>query len=151
MSRRNLHSDTDSKRFYDWLQMASEDMVCATVLSGEAECYCAAAFHCQQAIEKALKAYILLKSDVLVDGHNLSWLIKRAMRYDKHFAKWLDESAFLNRCYIETRYPADIPLDIGKEDVQRYLSMSIDMYKFICSDIDEALKKGGAHPEQRGR
>ncbi len=69
-------------------------------------CYNLSAFHCQQAIEKALKSYILLKSGLLVDGHNLTWLCKQAMRYDPKFSDWLDESAALNRCYIETRYPA---------------------------------------------
>lgn len=151
MNRRGHNNDTDSKRFFDWLDRAGEDMISANVLSKEAECYGAAAFHCQQAIEKALKSYILLKSDTLVDGHNLSWLCKRAMRYDKKFNEWLDESAFLNRCYIETRYPADIPLEITREDIEKYHSMALEMYKFICCDVEETLQNGAEHPEQRGR
>lgn len=148
MGNRYHVNNHDSTRYNDWLDKAREDMESAGVLSRYEECHNAAAFHCQQAIEKALKAYILLKSDILVDGHNLTWLCKRAMRYDKHFHKYLDESASLNKCYIETRYPADIPLELTNEVVARYHRMAHDMYSFIQNEVDAILKKGAGHPGQ---
>ena len=107
-NRSRMHNGNDSRRYYDWLEHSSQDLIAAKILSEDDRCYRLSAFHCQQAIEKALKAYILLKSDVLVDGHNLTWLCRQAKKYDKGFHQWFDESADLNQCYIETRYPADI-------------------------------------------
>lgn len=139
MARRPVNPG-DSLRYYDWLDRAGEDMICAGIMLEQDTCYNMTAFHCQQAIEKALKAYILLKSKQLVDGHNLTWLCKRAMKYDKSFNEWLDESAVLSRCYIETRYPADIPLGLDYTDVSRFYHMAKEMYIFICSEVDRILE-----------
>lgn len=151
MGKRYHTNYTDSTRYYDWLDRAREDMMSARLLRESPDCHNNAAFHCQQTIEKALKAYILLKSDILVDGHNLSWLCKRAMKYDKKFAGWLEESASLNKCYIETRYPSDLPLELSFDEVTGYFEMASDMYEFILGEVDLILKRGFLHPEQRGK
>lgn len=149
MARKRSAHYSDSRRYYDWLDRAGEDILCAGLLIKDDNCYNGAAFHCQQAIEKALKAYILLKSDTLVDGHNLTWLCKRAMRYDKKFSVWLDESASLNKCYIETRYPADIPMELDYLQIAQFYSMAKELYLFICEEMDRILLLNRAHPEQR--
>lgn len=140
--RRHANSaNSDSKKYFDWLDRAGEDMICANMLSNDERLFNSAAFHCQQAIEKALKGYILLKSGELVDGHNLTWLCKRAMRYDKEFTTWLDESTSLNRCYIETRYPSDEIHDISYKKIKRYYKMAHEMYLFICEQVDDELEE----------
>ena len=142
MARRRRGYSSDSRRYYDWLDRADEDMCCARLLVQDEDCYNGCAFHCQQAIEKALKAYLLLKSDRLVDGHNLTWLCKQAMRYDKRFSDWLDESFSLNKCYIETRYPADIPSDFTTDKIRAFLKMAEDMYDFINNEVEQHLLNG---------
>lgn len=149
MARRRAAGYGDSRRYYDWLDRAGEDIQCAKMLLQNDNCYRGAAFHCQQAIEKSLKAYILVRSDVLVDGHNLTWLCKRAMKYDNSFSAWLSESASLNKCYIETRYPADIPLGLEYHKVSGYYRMAKEMYLFICAEMDALLAENRFHPEQR--
>ena len=137
LTRRRSHRKSDSKRFYDWVERAGEDMIVAGILMRDDRCYKSSAFHCQQAIEKALKAYILLNTGDLVDGHNISWLCKKAMRLDSKFYEWLDESAVLNKCYIETRYPTDWPFDVSEEDIKVAYKMALDMFEFICRQVDE--------------
>lgn len=149
MARRRYGKESDSRRYLDWLDRANEDILTAKHLKDFGECHNSAAFHCQQTIEKALKAYILLKSNMLEDGHNLSWLCKRAMKYDRKFGKWLGESAALSHCYIETRYPSDIPLELGSAEISRYYDMALEMYRFICNEVDEVAWGGGGHPMQR--
>ncbi|MCR5805529.1 MAG: HEPN domain-containing protein [Oscillospiraceae bacterium] len=122
----------DSKRFYDWIYHAYLDKLAAHELSGRKDLTPVAAFHCQQCIEKALKGYLLFKSHHLPDGHNLTWLCKQVALIDEHFIDWIDESAILNRYYIETRYPADIPLVISVDDCQRLIDMSDEMMDYIC-------------------
>ena len=149
--KNSLQKSGDSRRYYDWLDRAGEDIIAAQELVKNDQCYNAAAFHCQQTIEKAFKAYILLKSDVLVDGHNLPWLCKRAMKYDPTFARWLDQCAALSHCYIETRYPSDLPLGLDYAKVQKYYGMAKDMYLFICAEVDATLDYNRAHPAQKSK
>ena len=94
MGRRGPRAQ-DSKRYYDWLYKAEEDLHSARLLKSEEICQLCAAFHCQQCIEKALKAYILYQTNILHDGHNLTWLCKQAVKLDREFTEWLDESADL--------------------------------------------------------
>jgi HEPN domain-containing protein len=141
MANRRRHNTADSRRYYDWLDRAAEDMKAADILEEDEFCFYACAFHCQQTIEKALKAYVLLKTDRLLDGHNLTWLCKQAARYDSQFQQWLPESAALNRCYIETRYPTDIPMKLQEKQVKNYMRIACEMYIFICNQVDEELDR----------
>lgn len=122
----------DSKRYYDWIYHAVIDRYAAEVICGDQRLYCAAAFHCQQCIEKALKGYLLFKSRKLLDGHNLTWLCKQAAMMDGGFTEYIDESVVLNRYYIETRYPADIPVEIDSATMDSLMEMSGRMLDFIC-------------------
>jgi len=136
MGRRRTNPG-DSRLYFHWLRNAHEDIAVAELLVDQDHCRNACAFHCQQCIEKALKAYLLLTEGNLTDGHNLTWLCKRALRYDHEFRKWLDESALLGRYYVETRYPADIPLRISRERIAEIYGMAQDMYAFICEQVIE--------------
>lgn len=126
----------DSKRYYDWLYHAHGDLESANRLKAEPQCYLSAAFHCQQCVEKSLKAFVLFRSGRLLDGHNLTWLCRQAVKLDKGFSQWLDESAYLNHYYIETRYPADIALVLSGEDIDRACAMAGEVFAFICAEAD---------------
>ena len=93
------------------------------------------AFHCQQCAEKSLKGYILAKDNQPVDGHNLTWLCKRAIRIDERFTQWLDESAALNKFYIETRYPTDIPTEISDEETARLAEMTRQLFFYVAEEL----------------
>jgi HEPN domain-containing protein len=127
----------DSRRYFDWLERANEDIESAGKLLDSEDTLNAAAFHCQQCIEKALKGYILFKTHQHIDGHNLTWLCRQAIKSDRRFTQWLDESVVLNRYYIETRYPADIPLELNSIAVSSAYEMARAMYRFICGEVYE--------------
>lgn len=128
-------NSSDSKRYFDWLFHANLDYLAAKNLINDERCYFATAFHCQQCIEKALKGYMLYKTRKLFDGHNLTWLCKQAMLMDDHFRKHLMDSVTLNKYYIETRYPADVPLDIDYDTIQSLFEITTDMLSFISEQI----------------
>lgn len=134
MSRSSNHS-TDSKRYYDWLFHAYQDLLAAKVLIDDRRLYGPTVFHCQQAIEKALKGYMLFKSHRLFDGHNLTWLCKQAAMLEEGFKQWIGKSTLLNRFYIETRYPADIPEEITFELASDILGATEEMVDFVCKCI----------------
>ncbi|MGN0607776.1 MAG: HEPN domain-containing protein [Oscillospiraceae bacterium] len=134
MSRSSSHS-TDSKRYYDWLFHAYQDLLAAKTLIEDSRLYEPTVFHCQQAIEKSLKAYMLYKTHRLFDGHNLTWLCKQAAMLDSGFTKWIGKSTLLNRFYIETRYPADIPVEIDRHLAEDILAATEEMTDFVCDTI----------------
>lgn len=135
MTRRGSNP-SDSRRYLDWINASYDDYRAAQLLSTDPTLHNATAFHCQQCVEKALKGFILARSRQTVDGHNLTWLCRRAASIDAHFQQWMDESAALNRYYIETRYPTDIPTQISDEELSRILAMTEELFFYLSDALD---------------
>ncbi len=131
------HNNSDSKRFYTWLDNAQEDIIAAQMLITNQRCYKLAAFHCQQTLEKVFKAYVLFKSKKLLDGHNLLWLCRQAMKIDKSFVDFMDESALINHYYIESRYPSDFLQEISDGQMNKIISSTTEVFDIICNKIDK--------------
>lgn len=89
------------------------------------------AFHCQQAIEKSLKGYLLKQTRQIVEGHSLIYLCKESIKYNIEFKKWLKDCAFVNQYYIETRYPADVPLVVSDDEVNECISIAEGIQKMV--------------------
>jgi len=132
---RRRGAPNDSRRYFDWLERAECDLLSAKILKDHDGDNCNAAFHCQQCIEKALKGYLLYRTGRHTDGHNLTFLCRSACRLDGKFNEWLDESASLNRYYIETRYPTDLGFDVEDHELGRIYRMAEEMYRFIFGVI----------------
>jgi HEPN domain-containing protein len=94
-------------------------------------------FHCQQAIEKSLKGFLILVTGVLQDGHSLVKLCKKAASHNSLFSNMLKDMAFVNTYYIETRYPAEDPLLISKEDAAECMAISKNVIGTIEDIINE--------------
>ncbi|MEE0277136.1 MAG: HEPN domain-containing protein [Agathobaculum butyriciproducens] len=137
MTRRRKGA-SDSCFYYKWLDKALCDLQAARLLLTYGGDYYNIAFHCQQAIEKALKGYLLFRTGRHFDGHNLTYLCRQAIQLDsKAFSEYLDESAALNDLYIETRYPTDLPFEIDELEVRRYLDMAERMFAAIRQQLYE--------------
>ena len=143
MTRRRK-GGSDSHFYYKWLDTALSDLQCARLLLTYGGDAYNIAFHCQQAIEKALKGYLLYRTGRHFDGHNLTYLCRQAIRLDPDgFSEYLDESAALNDLYIETRYPTDLPFEINEVEIRRYLDMAERMFAAIRRQLYAA---GRPHP-----
>jgi HEPN domain-containing protein len=125
----------DSRKYFDWLEISADDLLASRVLLEQEQCYEIVGFHCQQAMEKAFKAYLIDCAGMLVDGHNLTWLCRKAMKYNREFAKWLDNTAEMNRLYIETRYPSDMELRLSPERAREVYTLATELYDFVCDEV----------------
>ena len=132
---RNRHGKRDSRHYFEWMEYASEDLDAAQQLLAGGTCFNLAGFHCQQTIEKSLKAYLLFMSGQTLDGHNLSWLVRQACKYDSKFNRFIGETALLNRYYIECRYPSDNWENPDRKMIQRNLCVTRDLYVYVCKLI----------------
>ena len=123
----------DSRRYLDWYKKAKSDLRGAEILFESDVDNALVAFHCQQAIEKMLKGYVLKNTEVLLEGHSLIFLIRRASRFDEDIRKFLKDCAFVNQFYIETRYPADVPDEVDEEEERECL----DTARAVLAHIEE--------------
>lgn len=143
MSRRR-RGTFDSLFYYKWLDKALCDLQCARILLTYGGDPYNTAFHCQQAIEKALKGYLLFRTGRHYDGHNLTFLCRQAIVQDAQtFQEYLDESAALNDLYIETRYPTDLPFEINEVEIHRYLDMAERMFAAIRQELYKSERPHG--------
>lgn len=97
--RRTRHT-SDSRLFFDWLEIAARDLLAARLLLEQGQCLDIAGFHCQQCLEKALKAYLLDRTGVLPDGHNLTWLCKQVAKFDASFRPYIQHTAGSTACIL---------------------------------------------------
>ncbi|MGB9813723.1 MAG: HEPN domain-containing protein [Thermovenabulum sp.] len=127
----------DTIKYKEWLDMAKRDIKAAKILyeyEGDKGIIC---FHCQQAVEKYLKGYLIYKTGMLNEGHSLTKLCKKASQFDDRFKSIIKDCAFLNQFYIETRYPAEDPLIVEEEDVEESMQIAERIIKLIDSIIEE--------------
>jgi len=91
-----------------WIEKAQNDLLNAdNNLASEQIPYDTVCFHCQQAAEKLLKAFLVLRESEYPLTHNLFVILEEILKYDSS-ADYLRESlAILNPYSVEVRYPGD--------------------------------------------
>ena len=97
------------KASWRWIKFAEKDILTISEIISNPNLTNIVAFHCQQAIEKYFKAFILEKEKPIIKIHNLLTLygtIKEIMKFD------IDEDLLsrINDIYLESRYPGEIGL-----------------------------------------
>jgi HEPN domain-containing protein len=89
-----------------WLEKAEEDFgYAASSLDDEYEYFPQICWHFQQAAEKYLKAYIVAFDLEFRKIHDLPALLKTCVEKEPSLAKLSEDCHFLQKFYIETRYP----------------------------------------------
>jgi HEPN domain-containing protein len=94
-----------------------------------------AGFHLQQAIEKYLKGYLLLKGWELQYVHDLVKLLNSATNYDSSFEEFRPLCEQVTEYYILVRYP----LSEEAPDVAE-LEQALSKTDELCSKIDKEVK-----------
>lgn len=117
------------KEVEGWLFFADKDMLAANILIQQDETLTGSVtFHCQQAIEKYFKAYLLEHGKKIRRNHDLISLYAEV----KTFHDWNIDEALLEKLsdmYIESHYPDSMPLNPAilipaPEEAQRYLDFA---------------------------
>jgi HEPN domain-containing protein len=92
-----------------WIGFAEKDLLAVSEIIENQDLTNIAAFHCQQAIEKYFKAFILENDKPLIKTHNLLALYGTVKTIiDIQFDE--DLLSTVNDIYVETRYPGEIGL-----------------------------------------
>ncbi len=92
-----------------WLTKSRHDLGSAQwLMKGETPFLDTAVYHCQQAAEKALKAYLTYHDVVFGKTHDLTELLAQAAMVEPSFREWEDVASDLTPYAVWFRYPADV-------------------------------------------
>lgn len=118
----------------EWLIAAEDDLLSAKKLVSEERLTNIVAFHCQQCLEKSLKAIIEEQSLSSLKSHDLLRLSDKAnIEYTEMDLKIL---ATINEVYIDARYPGDMGLmPHGKPTISE-----VESYIQFCETLFIRLK-----------
>jgi HEPN domain-containing protein len=127
--------DAKCERVQAWLLKAQTDLLSARRLAaGDDPLYETAVYHCQQAAEKAVKAYLVFNDRRSRKTHDVEDLVKMAEQCDARFSAW-HEAAKLVTPYAQAfRYPADEPH--AEPDQHAYVAAeqaAAGLFGFVCS------------------
>jgi len=95
----------------EWLKYADNDLSAVHILSGhhpmQLEIIC---YHCQQAAEKALKAFLLFNDLEPPKTHSLESLVDLCREKSPEFNDIITDCEYLNPFGIQPRYPFGLEL-----------------------------------------
>jgi HEPN domain-containing protein len=119
----------------EWLQLAHNDLIVAKhtledLYPRQTEISC---FHCQQAAEKSLKAYLLFCDIEPPRVHNLRLLCQMCAQQDASFEALLIPCSDLTPYGVEIRYPNE--LEIDEENARLAVGKAGEIYNFCLAKI----------------
>lgn len=122
-----------------WLEQAKEDLKWAEHLAREGGYYLAC-FLAQQVGEKALKALLHARGEVLVLGHSVDSLAERAALHAGVIQEKRAAWAALDGYYIPTRYPNGLPDSIPARVYNHKLAAdAVDLARDIVDTVSTLL------------
>jgi HEPN domain-containing protein len=89
-------------------------------------------FHCQQAVEKYLKGYLLFLGINFKRSHDLNYLLSLISQKEELGNEWYDKAAELEDFSVEIRYPDSI-IELTDGDVMNTLTISGEFRDFVLS------------------
>jgi len=119
----------------DWLTRAHQDLRAALILAAAEDAPLdVAIYHCQQAGEKAVKAYLQWRDEPFSKTHNLRALVIQAATLDKGFDAFEKPAEILTPYVSACRYPggADEPMPT-REEFNEALQHAQAIYDFVLN------------------
>jgi HEPN domain-containing protein len=113
----------------DWLRKAESDFAAAELCLDRNTALDTACFHCQQAAEKSLKAWLIAHNEPFPFIHDLEQLIALCTVRESRFNELLDDGAALTPFAITLRY--DLEFWPSIDDVRTALEQARRVYRFV--------------------
>ena len=126
----------DPQVVVEWFKKVDEDFNFANSVIEDSSFYAQICFHFHQAAEKYLKTYIIAFDLEFKKIHDLPVLLQVCTVIDPKLQSIIDDTKFLNRFYIDTRYPVHWPTSYTKEEALKAKKASEN----IRNTIKDALK-----------
>ena len=116
-----------------WMLKADRDLASAQrLLEIEPMILDNACFHCQQAIEKSLKAFLIYNGLDIERTHNIIFLLSECARFDQIFATV--DPMNINAYAVQGRYP-DSNLSPTKEEAKSYYQLALQLKDLVVQRL----------------
>jgi HEPN domain-containing protein len=125
----------------EWIKKADEDFGYASLsLEEEFEYFPQICWHFQQAAEKILKAYVVAFDLEFRKIHDLVALLKICEGKDSTFSSIFEECKYLQKFYVETRYPVVWETKYKREDALKAEESAQKIMALVKKFISSLLK-----------
>lgn len=122
-----------------WLRKAANDLKTASIVSSAPDGPLdTAIYHCQQAAEKAVKAFLTWQDEPFEKTHDIVRLIRLAEPAEPRFGKLLEQARLLTPLAWRFRYPDEAP---GNEPTREEFEKAVAQAKSIVSFVLELLPR----------
>jgi HEPN domain-containing protein len=126
---------------HSWLVKARQDLDSAVWLMGSpTSLFGAVGFHCQQTVEKALKAYLTWLDLPFEKTHSLIVLVGMCLKTDPKFEDLREPAVTLTPYAVLTRYPGDLP-DISLQEAKTAIELARRAFEFILAKLPNDFQK----------
>ncbi len=122
-----------------WLAKAGNDLINAEIiLASKARLlpFDTVCFHCQQATEKFLKAFLVMHEKPFPYTHNLADLVAVCIQVDPSFAEIQRKAEMLTPFAVEIRYPDDYYMPSSREAEEAY-NIAVEIKAFILTRLGD--------------
>jgi HEPN domain-containing protein len=92
-------------------------------------------FHCQQAVEKYFKAYLIFLSTSFRFSHDLVYLLDLITQKDSDFESYYDIISELQGYAVEIRYPNET-IFLSKDKVEKAMALARIIREFISKKMN---------------
>jgi len=122
----------DPDEIREWFQVTEDDIISAQILlNHDPPVINTACFHCQQAIEKALKAFLVWKGQSFEKIHDIGYLLDLCKNYglSLNFLN-KDKAETITSYAAEIRYPSAGP-EITIDEAREALDIANNVWRVI--------------------
>lgn len=121
-----------------WLLKANEDLLVIDRLTEyEIIATSSVCFHCQQAVEKFLKAFLIANGVDIKKTHNIEYLLSECADFDSDFAN-IDPKE-LSEFGVDARYPGDMFIPDNDETIE-YKNLAFEIKELVEMKIGKIRK-----------
>lgn len=114
-----------------WIEKADHDLGTAIITHRHIPKYRdTIAFHCQQAVEKYLKSYLLKLGFQIKRTHDLVFLLEQIDKVEKIDQNWFEKVFELQDFAIEIRY-LDQVIELSEEDINQAIQIAKEFRELI--------------------
>jgi HEPN domain-containing protein len=115
----------------EWFQVTEADLISAQILlDHDPPVITTACFHCQQAIEKALKAFLVWKNEPFEKTHDLTYLLELCETHGLEFDFLKNKAKTITAYAVENRYPFAGP-KITIDEAREALDIANNVWRVI--------------------
>jgi len=119
-----------------WIEKARSDWRTVEILQTEKECPAdSVCFHCQQYVEKLLKALLTKNGVEAPRTHDIRRLAQMAEPFVQGLSDFIEQADKLTIYGVETRYPGRL-LAVGLDQMRQAIEIAEEVGNIILSKLD---------------